>query len=325
MTQLGEGVDVGVFVSDDKTHSKATCPWHEEPEDSSADPMELQLVDEDSHGPIPANLGKKLGDNLRNAEDPPPDADTVEIAYDEGATIAFKLAGKNKKVQTYRKVNAEVYEYPLQYAPHHLIPGNESLKGSDVLVFMGDDSVIKGYEPTEASLIKKGRSIGYDVNADKNGVWLPSPYALSNSNKWPSQDGIKVIFQRLGQVAVDEAESFKSAYVAASIRASGGRQFHMRHEDYSYKVQEILNAMGDKINLLATKCPVAKDSKEDDLFEPPAGLKGKLNALSSRMKTLLTGVVWRSPFFADHLSSEYADSLKRARRSSKALKELKVM
>ena len=320
MTQLGEGVAIGVFVSEDKTHSKATCPWHETEAASSADPMEDQLVDEDAHGAIPANMGKKLGDNLKKASEPPPSTVAVSIAFRSGSTIAFKQAGKNKKVQTYKETSTETYDYPLQYAPHHLIPGNESLKGSKVLVFMGAESVIGGYDPPGASKIKDGKSIGYDVNAATNGVWLPSPYALSNSNRWPSQDGLKVVLRRMGQAVVDESESFKSAYVAASIEASGRRQFHMRHEDYSYKVQEILDAMGNKLKLLSLKCPVADDSKDDGKFDPPTGLKTRLNALSGRMKTLLTGSVWRPPFFTDDLSEDYAASLRRVRRSARSLK-----
>ena len=321
MTQLGEAVDVGVFVSDDEKHSEKTCPWHKEEESSSANPMDPQEVDEDSHGSIPANMGKKLGDNLRRAKDDPPNADKVEIAYKAGAVIGFKQAGKNKRVQTYEKVTADLYDYRLQYAPHHLIPGNESLKGSEVLVYMGDDPVIKNYEPTEGSRIKKGKSINYDVNAADNGVWLPSPYALSNSNKWPSQDGISAILKRLGQLEADQAEAFKNAYVAASIEASGHRQFHMRHEKYSYKVQEILNAMGDKINVLAQKCPVVDKGKDaDDKVDPPGGLKGRLNTLSARMRTLLIGGIWRKPFFTDDLCAEYAESLKRVRRSTRGLK-----
>lgn len=317
MTQLGEAIDVGVFVSDDEKHSEATCPWHKKADSESANPMDPQETDEDSHGSIPDNMGKKLGNNLKKAKEDPPPAELVQIAYKAGAVLAFKAAGKNKRVQTYESVQTEIYDYKLQYAPHHLIPGNESLKGSEVLVYMGDDSVIQNYEPTEASLIKTGKSINYDVNAAENGVWLPSPYALSNSNKWPSQEGIEVILMRMGQVAVDQVESFKKAYVAASIETAGHRQFHMRHEKYSHKVQAILNAMGDKINLLATKCPVANDGKEEEKLDPPAGLKDKLNNLSSRLKTLLIGGIWRSPFFTDDLSAEYATGLQRVRRSTR--------
>ncbi len=320
MTQLGEPIDVGVFVSDDKTHSEQTCPWHEAAQTVVASAMDPQETDEDSHGAIPANMGKKLGNSLNKANESPPTATSLSIAYRAGSVIAFKMAGKNKRVQTYESVTAELFDYPLQYAPHHLIPGNESLKGSEVLAYMGDDEVIGNYEPPSASKIKKGKTIGYDVNAAYNGVWLPSPYALSNSNKWPSEDGLQVILKRMGQVAVDEAESFKTAYVAAGIEASGHRQFHMRHEDYSYKVQEILDAMANKMLVLSKKCLITGKDPNNGKFDPPGGLKAKLNALSARMKTMLTGGVWRAPFFTDHLSEEYAGSLKRVRRSTRRLR-----
>ena len=324
MTQLGEGVAIGVFVSQDEVHSESTCPWHAKDEAASADPMDPQLIDEDAHGPIPANLGKKLGDNLDKAGATAPARKLISIAYRAGAVIGFKHAGKNKRVQHYEHVELELHDYPLQYAPHHLIPGNEALKGSEVLAYMGDASVIKAYQPPRASEIKKGKSIGYDVNAADNGVWLPSPYALSMSNQWPSQEGIQALMKRMGQVAVDESESFKAAYVAASIEASGHRQFHMRHEGYSREVKKILNAMADKIDLLSSKCLVAQGGQADELFDPPAGLKGKINTLASRMRGLLAGAgtqaVWRPPFFTDDLTEQYAQGLKKVKRSARKLR-----
>jgi plasmid stabilization system protein ParE len=69
MTQLGEGVAVGIFIpSSDTAHSESTCPWHGPAEEGSAKPMEKQACDEDGHAPIPPNLGEKLGKNLDAAK-----------------------------------------------------------------------------------------------------------------------------------------------------------------------------------------------------------------------------------------------------------------
>ena len=247
----------------------------------------------------------------------------ADISIDWGLTSHVHMSGVSFANAEWAKephmLKAEQVDFEIRLWP--LLKGDLVLP-SLVLVYMGAESVISKYEPPGASKIKDGKSIGYDVNAATNGVWLPSPYALSNSNKWPSQDGLKVVLQRLGQVVVDETESFKSAYVAASIEASGHRQFHMRHEDYSYKVQEILDAMGNKIKLMSSKCPVADDGKDDGKFDPPVGLKTKLDGLSARMKSLLIGAVWRPPFFTDDLSEEYSKTLQKVRRS---VRKLKVM
>jgi hypothetical protein len=302
MTQLGEGVAVGIFIpSSDTAHSESTCPWHGPAEEGSAKPMEKQACDEDGHAPIPPNLGEKLGKNLDAAKDKEPAAVSVTLHFRPAEVITFKAGAK--EVQRYAPTEDQTRVYPLQYAPHHLVPGNESLKGSAILPFMGAASVIEDYKPPSASKIKDGKSIGYDVNAAENGVWLPSPYALSMNNKWPSQDGIKALLKQFDQRAVDDAEAFKAYYTAASIENSGGRQFHMRHAGYSVKVKEILNAMADKVKVSATQCPVTGSS--DGKFDPPTGLKAKLNGLSSRLRSLLTGPVWHPPFFTDDLSNRY--------------------
>src|SRR6185503_4268509 len=149
------------------------------------------------------------------------------------------------EVRIYKKTRAEV-PYDLQYAPHHLIPGNESLKGNAVVCFLGDDPSIEEFKGGQSSVIKEGFSTGYDVNLAENGVWLPSPYALSMKNEWPSAPGINVIKKRKGIDLAETTESFKHAYVAESIEETG-RQFHMRHKEYSTEVQNILGAIAERL------------------------------------------------------------------------------
>jgi len=157
------------------------------------------------------------------------------------------------------------------------------------------------------------------VNAAENGVWLPSPYALSMSNEWPSIPGIEAIKKkRKGIDLAASTEDFKAAYVAASIEVSRDRQFHMRHADYSAKVQEMLGAMGKRLKFLKSVCPVTKeDSKNSDKIDPPYGLKNRLNALSKRLEGFLIGKVWRPPLFTDDLTKQYAEDLKEAKKTSK--------
>lgn len=245
----------------DAVHSNETCPWHEKGEQPSEPPeMDSQADDEDVAAgtvlqPMSANSGKKLGVNLGGK-------DNTDIL------VSYPGSAQPKPEK-------------LQWAPHHLIPGNASLKYSKIVPYLGCDTVIKPFG--SGSKIKDKQTVGYDVNSAQNGVFLPSPYALSMKGKWPTTQPAKL------------------AYVVAAIDQNGGNlQFHMTHTQYSAHVQSILDTLADKLRLLTTsgKCPEA-DAKKDDKFNAPQGLVGRLNAISNQMKQLLTGPVWRAPVFTD--------------------------
>jgi hypothetical protein len=318
MTQLGESIAPGDLLSDEE-HSEKTCPWHQKNQGQGSE-MEEPIPDDDAPDAIPANKGGTLGKNLTAAGDTTPDATEVTITYVKGSKLRYKAGRKTKTVQTYKESDEDV-PYDLQYAPHHLIPGNESLKNSGVVPFMGDKSSIKKY--SNASHIKKNQFIGYDVNSAKNGVWLPSPYALSNKNGWPAEQGMDVLKKRPG-IDLSQTEDFKEAYVAESIRQSGNLQFHMRHVDYSDMVRKTLDAIGDKMAGMASgNCPIAAMSaSEDGEFDAPYGLVGRLNVLSANLKRHLIGKIWREPLFTDEMTKKYAQDL---RDTKKSLKITKVM
>lgn len=310
---VGEAVTASEFVDED--HNEQTCPWHQQSEKKKKK-MEPVDPDDDSEAMAP-NDGGTLGKNMTAGKEKPPRADTVTINYAPGEELEYTQGKKRelKTIQTYEKMKkSKKYEYDLQYAPHHLIPGNESLKGSPIVPFMGDDDSIAEYAKGQGSLIKEGFSILYDVNNADNGVWLPSPYALSMKNEWPAKPGIKVIKRRLGEDVADETEDFKTAYVAESIRVSG-RQFHMRHVAYSDKVREILETIAERLSLMATEeCPLTANSEGDDKFDPPMGLVGRLNVLSANLKGLLVGGLWRPPLYTDGMTEEYAADLNQTKR-----------
>lgn len=330
--ELGEPIKPSVFVSDDEKHDEKTCPWHEEPK-KGAKKMEVQDGDEDASGPMPDNSGKKLGNALGDV----PSGKKVSVYYRQGQVVRYP-AGKKKKVIQLYKETVEEEEYDLQYAPHHLIPGNESLKGSRVVAFLGDDDIIENFKlkGKPSSCIKKDMSAGYDVNQAQNGEWLPSPYALSMSNEWPAAEGIEALRKRKendqeeekkwDEVAL-ETEAFKLAYAVDAMNVSPKKQFHMRHKNYSTKVREILDAMGAKLKLYATGlCPVAVEKKDanDGKFDPPGGLSGRLDALSERLRGLLRGdpTGWRNPLFLDELTKQYFVDFKGKR---KRMPNLKIM
>lgn len=297
--EMGEKISDSDFVSEE-LHNEHVCPWHNPKPKGPSAVMDPQTPDEDTDV-MPKNLGTKLGKNLG---DPPRGEVTIE--YKQGTTLRFKQGRKMKTVQTYSKEDDCIYCYDLQYAPHHLIPGNESLKGSGVVPFLGDENAIRHFGKT--SHIKKGLSANYDVNHAKNGVWLPSPYALSMSNQWPSDDGLEIVKKRKGQRIANETEALRMAYVVAAIEASGNKQFHMRHADYSAEVKKALNAIGKRLKIMIRgACPIAAQSKENGKVDPPMGLTARLNVLSDNLRRLLTGSVWRPPIFTDKLTERYAE------------------
>lgn len=324
--QLGEPIDVGLFASDDLSHSERTCPWHSK-DQPSAKKMDKQDGDEDAARVMPDNSGKKLGANLSHAGKKAPSGKAVSVCYTQGNVLRYP-AGKKKKTLRLYEETIDEEEYELQYAPHHLIPGNESLKGSGVAAYLGDDDVIEHFKlkgkPT--SLIKKGMSVGYDVNAATNGEWLPSPYALSMGNEWPAAEGLKALRRRRdGEELALDAEAFKMAYAVAAMETSPKKQFHMRHADYSNKVREILDAIGAKMKLLGTMvCKEAKETENDRKFKPPMALPKRLDALSGKMRQLLGGppTGWRNPLFTDELALKYYEEYE---GKAKKLPDLKII
>ncbi len=313
MTELGELISPPAFVSG-IDHSEDTCPWHNKSQASAAT---MAPTDGDDDGPMPKNLGGQLKLKMIAAGDNPPSADRVSVSYktrSDKLKYTVKSDGKIKSKFQIRFEDSKPKEYPLQYAPHHLVPGNESLKGNPLVAFLGDDAVITHFKDGVASVIKKGKSVGYDVNRAQNGVWLPSPYAISmGSNIWGNEAGLVALEAADGAAAVALVHQFRAAYVAESIRASGGRQFHMRHVDYSELVAGILEKIAEKLcAMVEGACPLDKEKTSDDKVNPPMGLPGRLDALSGEMKTLLVGGIWRSPAFTDDLTMTYAATLEKA-------------
>ena len=315
MAELGEAISPPEFVSG-VDHDENTCPWHKTGDDSAD---EMEATDGDDDGPMPKNLGGQLKKKMIAAGDKDTDAgpDKIKVSFrvlDKKLRYSYKDDGKTKTRFQVRFEDSNPKEYKLKYAPHHLIPGNESLKGNPLVAFLGADSVITHFSDGVSSLIKPKKSVGYNVNRAENGVWLPSPYAISmNSNIWGNETGLLALEEKDGPGAVALVHQFRAAYVAESIRRSNGRQFHMRHVDYSELVGGILEAIAEKLCVMVEgACPLAKPKKKGDKINPPMGLVGRLDALSGEMKTLLVGGIWRPPAFTDDLTMTYAETLKEA-------------
>src|SRR6266511_2337666 len=151
-------------------------------------------------------------------------------------------------------------------AAHHLIPGNASLKESKFFLQ-------KKYLWTAG---KKKGNIGYNVNSEPNGEWLPGNYA---QRPW-GKDG--AAFEEGNEVTPAE-------YAFASIR--GWRaQFHDAHKDYSDHVRLALDAVFNKLNHNESiVCPKAAKKKKGKPEEqsPMYSLVARFHTISRRMKRKL--------------------------------------
>lgn len=222
--------------------------------------------------------------------------------------------------------SGQTTQFALQFAPHHLIPGNDALKGSAVVPFLGDDTVIKNFEPQVSSHIREGGTVGYDVNCAENGEWLPSPYALSmgsGGKGWASKEALRVVAAKLGRDVSDRIDEFKRIYAYAAMESTK-TQFHFNHGAYSDEVGAVLKKIGEKLDAIVQPraepvCEHAAKTRDDDKVKPPYGLRARLNLLSSNLRKLVggdDGEVWRAPYFTDNVvKTFFSDHLKMEARA----------
>ena len=203
-------------------------------------------------------------------------------------------------------------EYPVAYAAHHLIPAGASLNKATLLL---------PYIESEKSKICC--NLGYDVNGNENGVWLPGLHAVNKNgiNVWsgtsselPDNESWKKLTLASKQEdylplqgprpgpnpeKAYEALNMKWLYVQAAMNFSlvgNVRQFHDAHPAYSNLVKQGLDEVGKLLDRLSTgsakeninpTCSTCKTNKENDQKKllPPLGLLGLLNKTSQHLKT----------------------------------------
>lgn len=171
--------------------------------------------------------------------------------------------------------------YDAAVAAHHLIPGNASLKNSELMDRLWTDGEAEG-------------NIGYNVNAKPNGVWSPGNYGV---RPWGA-DGKEFEKKANGATAKDFAFAAMEAW---------GCQFHDAHEKYSKFVESVLNKIADKLRANETLwCPEQKKKDKNQrtqMFE----IVGRLNTVSARMKRMLvfpTGG-WKSNVYTSRFAQDY--------------------
>lgn len=252
MTQLLEPIDIAV-VADFETE----CPFHEEEHRcDSGGKNDLEgdataLGDNlDAGGADGSTVVRTVDPDIRYRsprQEDDPDADS-----EADREVAIIRGDENSKI-------------PVAFSAHHLIPAKESLKRAKAL---------------QKYIKKSGGKIccdlGYDVNGNENGVWLPGLHAVNSRglNLWGAaspdlpdgeQVGRKVVTRKelenrttkwtytllsgprpsdASPAEVFNDRNLKWLYVKASMGyLTPKRQFHDRHADYSGHVENELMAV----------------------------------------------------------------------------------
>jgi hypothetical protein len=333
MTQLGEMVAIGTVIDKD-----IECPFHEKKH--TCDESVINDLTGDAK-----TLGEKLESKsisdssvLRTENSVEPYKSRFSTEPDPDKTYDFET---ERHVKIHEDIDCE---YPVAFAAHHIIPAGASLNIADSLLPYIDS--------------EKGKiccNLGYDVNGNENGVWLPGLHAVNKNgiDVWsetsqvlPDNESWKVL--ALASKKEDylplqgprpgpdpdkayEALNLKLLYVKAAMNFSktGARQFHDAHPTYSGLVKDSLNQVGKVLDHLSTgnakekiepSCPTCKKNKESNQNKllPPLGLFGFLNKNSQHVKNnYIVGKIQHKEFFTSTWCDPSSPTERRERKSSK--------
>ncbi len=210
-------------------------------------------------------------------------ADDDDEGYGGFKNDASKLGKALGASPGQHRASVDGKELDITVAAHHLIPGNASLKKSQL--FRSEEYLwLDG---------KKKGNIGYNVNAAENGVWLPGNYAIDG---WSGK-----------------LDSFKEQYAQSAIERWRA-QFHDAHEAYSEFVLEALAKVYEKIeNVYCVACPQAREQKKKPSPEerpPLRALVARLNTISARMRRMLVAPTmnWKKNIYTSSRSLRFMES-----------------
>lgn len=256
MTQVMQPVSVDIILK----HTE-DCPFCKSNQEEKPNPVpESKDVADWEEDPGDALIGNSSGELEKHMDDPRPTDWIIDISDLHAAGDAA-----NHKVVP---------------NPHHLIPGNESLKCAEALL--------------EWIFAEKGKienDIGYNVNNGKNGVWLPSNNGMRGVAWWEG----------------DAQMSRKVSYVERAMDKAKWH-FHDRHgAPYSEFVTKILNKIADRMNGDQKKeCPFKTSKSGGGKYRPPYALVARLNGVSARIRPyLMSGAKPNRFLFTSKLVMQY--------------------
>lgn len=305
--EVGESVAFALF--DPLT---ATCPFKLEGPDTPEEEGEQPAKDDlEAAASIQENNGGVLGENLERGS---------PAGWGKSGTInnifppseMDKVSREDSTTDSSRRVKVGSKDYGYIVAAHHLIPGEAALAPSSLY----KDYMKKGGKvttPAGKSYTLKA-NIGYNVNGNHNGVWLPGNYAIRKNKPQLNSTG-----KTWSELIVSDS-TWCYAYMTACVEQAGG-QFHDSHTKYSSAVMDIL----DKVHFkLATHQDSCKECESKTEIYPPYVLKARLYLLSKylRMQVRLRPGVWKNPWIT---SDRFKDELMKHGRVEPAQVELGVI
>jgi hypothetical protein len=169
--------------------------------------------------------------------------------------------------------------------PHHLVSGNEALKGHAIESWLSKDAA--GSEVDADS--------GFDVNAARNGIWLPSITDANRICKWDTEKGRNGKIKRVpaesekGKRMWSKLDDDEKDLIAFAIMEKEELQFHKGNhrnrgeaidECYIEEVQRLLSEIKAYTDKAAQLCDKAKPDKDDKL-PPPLGINGMIYGIAS--------------------------------------------
>lgn len=273
----------------------AQCPFQENSAAVASleeEPESLPDDDQDEVVEMQANRGGALGNNLVNASPgkegtvggpcPPPSMSKQPQVDTDRTGVRVSVRGADGE---------EDEVMPFTVAAHHLIPGNASLRKSQLYAFMKKGGKVQSLSGKSWTL---SAYVGYNINGSHNGVWLPGSYAI-RAGKTEMKDTWSVLRASKPKWCIN--------YAASVVKVAGG-QFHDTHAIYSEKVQRVL----DKLAMhLFCHLDVCQECREKDELPPPFLVKDKLYTISAYLKPRLQAhpSAWKSPWFtSDKLRDE---------------------
>lgn len=308
MTQIGEAIAVGAV--DD---NEASCPFDHKTKEPPAVENKLIGVGSTLASRMKSGSSTHLYKPLRK------DVDEIKNPRDVSTHPFYKKAKVVEIIDFDDSTGEEFnHKYPVTCAAHHLIPAQESLKGSPLLAYMvkkGDSEELKD-ESYSGGLV--WADVGYDINGSENGVYLPGSYAVGGGRGgmgvWTENDDHPDLEEEDAADDVADPSSNllsgplneisdsnrKWQYVSQAVKLAPG-QFHDRHQDYSDFVQQVLEKIFLNYEKLREKyvekkgCDECKKRAKDieNLGVPtPFGMVARLNGLSKRMAVHLNGSTW---------------------------------
>lgn len=332
MTQLGESAAVGLVDSLDME-----CPFHVKAHTHDSAKNNFLAGDATALG---ENLESGGVDSSTVQRNELPDKDYRSPRKEVDPDKYFSEAEREVQIV---KGGTEDTKYPVAYSAHHLIPAKESLKPAAAL----HKYIDKG----------KGKiccNLGYDIDGNENGVWLPGLHAVNSKglNLWgysstdlpDAEDvGRKVVLRSEledrttkwkyspldGPKPADGSDAFeptnmKWLYVqkAMIFPKLAPRQFHDRHPNYSELVMNHLNdvaAVLDRLSgnkVVPASCSKCKSANEK--ASPPVGLLGLLNRSSRWYRGKLVGRVRDSDYYTSSWCGPDSPALVLPKKGKKA-------